>query len=617
VLGELRLAVDDSVLAGTLDWETSDSNSLPLTGRVLEDGALEWWVTGRQPWRFAGRLVDDSLTGQAFRNGRSPLPWVAGRLGDSAEFYAPLPRFTQRQVVLWFAGTTDTVQQLPGPWLKAAEARGHTPQSVLAGYQEVTRAAGVAALERDELGKAVVLRAMGLYRRDEMVAVHRAVLSTIRTHLPDDTTRTRFDFLFRPTGGWQVDIHDVALGWAQTRRPGLDWRAAEQALAAAGQFSKSGLMGVDSIPRGLYRLFVLSRSDSGRFHSQTERMRVQAPESFEAVTELLAGYQEALAWYRAVMRFLLVERWFGDPDPRSVLDLTKAAWELTDALVPEIRPQPFGYPEGIPVAGVFPALLDQLIVPQNQTAVRWLARHGSEGLRQVLGRINGPVGDAPVLELGAWRYDLSTVAKEARRSRGGFLEAEDVVLIDPSYMPLLALGTVLHEWHHIVHAHARLDAHVSDGASGVTLVQSNLFLAEGLAEYASDQVMQEIAGRYPVMVLGEAEKLAEMAAMRPTDPHLMGFLLFRTLADILPEGGALRRLLARGDNDPSWVVRDPSVVPLLRPYRDTPDLSVGSARRPVVIPEVTFTVEDGFPFVEATRIVVPERNRPSPPEPPA
>jgi hypothetical protein len=127
--------------------------------------------------------------------------------------------------------------------------------------------------------------------------------------------------LFRPTGGWQVDIHDVALGWAQTRRPGLDWRAAEQALAAAGQFSKSGLMGVDSIPRGLYRLFVLSRSDSGRFHSQTERMRVQAPESFEAVTELLAGYQEALAWYRAVMRFLLVERWFGDPDPRSVLDL--------------------------------------------------------------------------------------------------------------------------------------------------------------------------------------------------------------------------------------------------------------------------------------------------------
>ena len=38
VLGELRLAVEDSVLTGTLDWETSDSNPLPLTGRVHEDG---------------------------------------------------------------------------------------------------------------------------------------------------------------------------------------------------------------------------------------------------------------------------------------------------------------------------------------------------------------------------------------------------------------------------------------------------------------------------------------------------------------------------------------------------------------------------------------------------
>ena len=617
VLGELRLAVEDSVLTGTLDWETSDSNPLPLTGRVHEDGALEWSVTGRQPWRFTGRLVDDSLSGQAFRNGGSPLPWVAGRLGDSAEFYAPLPRFTQRQIVLWFAGRDDTVLQLPGPWLKAAEVRGHTPQSVLARYQEVARASGVAALDRNELGKAAVLRAMGVYRRDEMVAVHRTVLRTIRTHLPDDSTRKRFDFLFRPAGHWQVDIHDVALRVGQRRLSGLDWKAAESALAATGQFRESDLTEVDSVPRELYRLFVLSQSDSGRFHPLTERMRAQAPESFEAVTALLAGYQQAVAWYQAVMRFLLAERWFGDSGPRSLVDLTMATWELPNSIVPEIRPRLYGYPEGAPVAAVFPALLDQLIVPKNQTAVRWLARHESEGLRRVLQRIGGPVGDASVLELGAWRYDLSTVGKEGRRSRGGFLEAQDVVLIDPSYMPLLALGAVLHEWHHIVHAHARLGAHVSDGASGVTLVQSNLFLAEGLAEYATDQVLQEIASRYPVMALGEAEKLAEMATLRPTDPHLMGFLLVRTLADILPEGGELRRLLARGDDDPSWVMRDSRVASSFRPYSDTPDLSLGSARRPVVIPEVTFTIEDEFPFVEATRIIVPERHRLSPQEPPS
>ncbi|NNG16234.1 MAG: hypothetical protein HKM89_07095, partial [Gemmatimonadales bacterium] len=440
----------------------------------------------------------------------------------------------------------------------------------------------------------------------------------IRTHLPDDYTRKRFDFLFRPAGEWQVDIHDVALRSAQTRVPGLDWRAAEPALAVARQFSASDLTGVDSVPRGLYRLLVLAQSDSTRFRSKMERMRTQAPESFEAVTALLAGYQQAVTWYQAVMRFLLTERWFGDPRPRSVVDLAGTVWEIPSSLVPEIRPHLFGYPEGMPVAAVFSSLLDRLIVPQNQTAVRWLARHKSEGLRRVIERIEEPVGGAPVLELGAWRYDLSTIGKEARRSRGGFLEAEDVVLIDPSYMPLLALGTLLHEWHHIVHAHARLSAHVYEGSSGVTVVQSNLFLVEGLAEFAADQVMQEIARRYPVMALGEAEKLAEMAATRPTDAHLLGFLLIRTLADTLPQKGAVQRLLAQADDDPSvLLVLDTSVASLVHPYRDAPDLAVGTARRHVVIPEVTFTIEDEVPFVEATRIVGPERPRLSPPEPPS
>jgi hypothetical protein len=459
---------------------------------------------------------------------------------------------------------------------------------------------------------------MGLYRRDEMVAVHRAVLETIRTHLPDDSTRTRFDFLFRPAGDWQVDIHDVALRVARSQLPGLDWNSAGPALAAGRQFTTSAPAGVDSVARGLYRLFVLAQSDSVRFRSQVERMRRQAPESFEAVTALLIGYEQAVRWYEAVMRFLLTERWFGDSEPRSVVDLAKAVWHTPTSRVPEIRPHLFGYPEGMPVAGVFSTLLDRLVVPRNQTAVRWLARHKSEGLRRVLARIEEPVGGASILEFGAWRYDLSTIGKEARRSRGGFLEAEDVVLIDPSYMPLLALGTVLHEWHHIVHAHARLSTHVFEGASSVTLVQSNLFLVEGLAEFAADQVMQEIARRYPVMALGELEKLAEMAITRPTDAHLLGLLLIRTLADTLPGKGAVQRLLLQADDDPSMLLdRHANVASLVHPYRDAADLAVGPARRQVVIPEVTFTIEDGAPFVEATRIVAPEELHPSPPEPPS
>ena len=606
VLGELWLAVDGATLAGTLDLAGVTGGPRPLTGRAFDDNSVEWLVTGSSFRRFAGRLVQDSLVGEAFADGGVRRQWVAGRLADSVEFYPSLPRFTLRQVMVFY-GVGDSIQRLPGAWLRGAAARGHTTESVLKRYRAMADAAGLTALSPEGLAGAAVIRAMGLRHREAMVAAHRAVLATMRGRLFSDTARTRFDFLFRPTGEWQVDIHDVALRAARQHVPGVEWASAEPALAIAGRLPRSERRPADEvIALELYRLFVLSNSDPEHSRAVTDPMQYGAPESFRAVQALLAGYQAAVGWYAAVMRFLVTEPWLGG----SLADMVQSAWSDHEVPVPEIRTHLFGYAEGAPVAGVFQGVLDRLIVAKNPSAARWLSRHGSAGLRQVIQAMGPPAPGTSVIDLGTLRYEISSISRESARARGGFLEARDIVLIDPSIMPLFAIGTVLHEWHHVVHGHVRTHpdgSGLSVGADGtvLTVIEPDLYLAEGLAEYEADRILRRLAVEFPLIAFGEAEKLAEMAAARPLDPHVQGYLMIAALADAVPEPAELRRLVMTRDTDSFQVMLDDNIAAWFPSHGDARDLSVGPRRRPVLIPEVTFTVDDGQPFVEETRYLIP------------
>jgi hypothetical protein len=604
-LGELWLAVDGTNLSGTLDLAGVTGGPRPLSGRAFDDDRVEWLLTGSSFRRFAGRLVQDSLVGEAFADGGARRQWVAGRLADSVEFYASLPRFTQRQVLVFY-GVGDSIQRLPGAWLRAAAARGHTTESVLERYRAVAEAAGLPALSPEDLADAAVIRAMGLRHREAMVAAHRAVLATMHRRLVSDSARTRFDFLFRPTGEWQVDIHDVALRSARQQVPGVEWASAEPALAAAGRLPRSaGRLADEVIALELYRLFVLSNLEPEHSSAVTGPMQYGAPESFRAVQAFLAGYESALPWYEAVMRFLVTEPWRGG----SLADMVQSAWSDHDVPVPGVRTHLFGYPEGAPVAGVFQEVFDRLIVARNPSAARWLARHGRAGLRQVIQAMGPPTPGTSVVQLGTSQYEISSIGQESARTRGGFLEARDAILIDPSTMPLFAIGTVLHEWHHIVHGHLRTHADgrglsVGADATTLTVTEPDLYLAEGLAEHEADRILRTLAVEFPLLAFGEAEKLAEMAAARPLDPHVQGYLMIAALADVVTEPSALRRLVINRDTDSFQVILDDSIAAWFPPHSDARDLSVGPRRRPVLIPEITFTVDDGQPFVEETRYLI-------------
>ncbi len=122
-----------------------------------------------------------------------------------------------RQII---AGSNDTLRRIPGPWLRAAmEAQ---PESLArARYHTVARLSGVAALEGKALESQRFHHTMGLYRRQELTSAAARTLDAIRSSIPGDTTRARFDRIFRPRGNWIVDLHDAALAWAQTRSPGM------------------------------------------------------------------------------------------------------------------------------------------------------------------------------------------------------------------------------------------------------------------------------------------------------------------------------------------------------------------------------------------------------------
>ncbi len=607
-LGELRLALDGKTLSGSLDLADAGNDPRPLTGRVLEDDALEWSVPGARYSRFTGRYLEDSLVGEAFTTTGEGRPWMAARLADSVEFYATLPRFTQRQLIVRY-GAGDSVQRLPGAWLRAATERGHTPESVLERYHSLARASGLAPLGRRDLGTHAVLRAMGLYQRRSMVAAHRTVLEAIERRLATDSARVRFAFLFHPGGHWQVDIHDLALASARRQLPGLEWDSAVGALTVAGLLPASaGRSMGDAVPLALYRLFVLSHSDASRYEAAAQLMRHGDPASFRAVQALLAGYESAGPWYEAVVRFLMTEPW-GAGSP-SLADRVRIAWHAVDAPLPDIRSHLFGYAEGAPVVGAFAELADRLIVLANPSADRWLERHGNEGLRRVVQQIGRADSAAATVELGAVSYQLSSIGRESARTHGGFLEARDAVLIDPSTMPLFAIGTVLHEWHHIVHGHTRWGPHgaaraLLGGDRVLTLYQPDVYLAEGLAEYSAGQLLRELESAHPLLAFGEAEKLAEMATVRPLDPHLVGYLMMATLADALPDFDGVRQLVLRWDVDAFALIRDPAIASHLPDAPDLRDVAIGPRRAPVLIPEVSFTVDDGQARADETRYIVP------------
>jgi hypothetical protein len=204
---------------------------------------------------------------------------------------------------------------------------------------------------------------------------------------------------------------------------------------------------------------------------------------------------------------------------------------------------------------------------------------------------------------------LTTVSRQARESLNGFLEPQDAIVIDPGYMPLLALSAIVHEWQHLLFHRIQLEMSArsmdSENPLQVELPGVQPYLAEGFAEWSAERILAPLAERWPLLSLGELEKRADMVQRGTDDQHALGYALVQALAIPLPDPSQATSLLLRHAEQPSRILAHPSIRKAWSKYRGAPDRALPGPTYGTLIPEVTFTIEDGFPDVLTTRIHVP------------
>ena len=457
---------------------------------------------------------------------------------------------------------------------------------------------------------------MGLYRRTELIQASRQTLNSIRAVIPGDTTRLRFDRLFRPKGEWVVDLHDAALHWARTRAPGLQLASARPALVAVRWLDPKDSLAPEAVPRALYGLSLLAVADSSALSAVSTEMWRADPASAAAVKLLLLGYRESHRWYTDAVDFFLTEPWVPNgATGQSLVDLVGSDWgrvagsDFPAQPPPEIQARLFGHPQAVPHYGVPTALFRRLVVAENRMARTWLERHGETGLLRTLRLL--PAGDTSLvlLQAGAQSLRLTTLPRQSRESLNGFLEPTDVIAIEPGYSPLLAIGTIVHEWQHLLFRRLQLDrfaaALATQDSTFIELPGLEPYLAEGFAEWSSERILEPLHARWPLLALGELEKRAGLSNGTLEDQHALGYALVTTLAAALRDPARTTHLLLSNAEHPSRIAAQPALKKAWKPYARAPDRVMTIPARRILIPEVTFSVEDGFPDIIGSRIVVP------------
>ena len=532
---------------------------------------------------------------------------------EGATTSSELPRFTLREIV---AGRNDTLTRIPGRWVHAALAAAPDSRATAAYHEAATRS-GLTPLAGRALASERSYHVMGLYRRRELTAAARQTLAAIRTSLPADSTRVRFDNLFRPQGEWIVDLHDAALAWARSRSPGIGWETVSRSLAAAHWLDTGDSLAEEAVPRALYGLTVLAASDSAAFRAARSDLWRADSVAASAVLLLLAGYAESQNWVVDALRFFLVQPWIPDgARGRSLADYVREDWRRVGSstaarALPEIRPHLFGYPQAVPHYGVPPALFQHLVRTDNQGARNWLERYGQARLLRVLRGL--PPGDTSLvlLQVGSEAIRLTTVPRQSRESLNGFLEPGDAIAIDPGYSPLLALGAVVHEWQHLIFRQQQLEEFArrlpARPATVVELPGIEPYLAEGFAEWSTECILTPLVARWPLLGLGELEKRAGLVQENADDQHSIGYALVRALAADLPDPAASTKLLLRYAAQPSTLAAGRHLPRAWRAYAGKPDRVFPVPASKILVPEVTFTIEDGLPDVVASRILIPPR----------
>jgi hypothetical protein len=171
-------------------------------------------------------------------------------------------------------------------------------------------------------------------------------------------------------------------------------------------------------------------------------------------------------------------------------------------------------------------------------------------------------------------------------------------------MPLAAVAAILHEWNHLLAVQYRLSGPrpiaLVESASQLQIDEDDPWLAEGFAEWATDEVLRPAGASAGLLRFTQAEKRLGIGDSDPTDPHLLGYRLVRGAARA-QRAPAFREMLIRNLHNPDAFARAAGLA------TGTNGRVITLQRPPtaIVIPEVTFTWVEGTIFDLSRRLISP------------
>lgn len=567
--GDLRLERDGARIL----FEGSDSlwQQLPTLSWRADTVRFATPVGGR---RFEGRLIEGRLVGLVREPDGREVAWEGEQVLPGYARWPVRPRVRVRQLVV---GSSSTASRFPGAWVAAARDAGRLLADQRPGLQV---AAGLGALPPARAADA----ALGF--EPTMRVALRTILARVATTPAGRTA----DFTRLFGGGW-LDVHDAALAIARRNHPGLEVAAVARQLQAKGMLA-NGPVDTLAVMRTLWRAWTA-------LPTGTVLPVVASSDSMAAASTWLRAYEDGTAWWLEAVQWLLTAPWLESATGwTSPVELMRAFWDDSTVTLPRIVPSRFGTPQAVPVFGIA-TIGARLVQPANAAAPEWLAR---EGLGPALEawRATELTGDPVTLMAGDLPLPMLSPAAVAASRLGGFLAAEDAIRIEPGFVPLLAVATVIHEWHHLLAERTRLrpgGAGLQDAAWGLRLRDADPWLAEGIAEWATDATLAPVRATFPLWAAFEATKRAGIARENPDDTHVLGHLLVHVAAERL--GPSARATLVALQHEPMAAARRIGLdggLPVRLPRPSTLAL----------IPEVTFTFDDGVADRPVRQVRLPD-----------
>jgi len=608
--GELIVSDSAGSLRGSLLLSNHQGAPVELEDLSLtSDGQVSFILPGEPRLAFSGRSqrtrIDGRVQGDSGLSGR----WAAVRLDPAIAFYPVLPRFRLVQIV---GGSSAASGVLPAR-MAAVALDPDRRAELTSRYWQVSAAAGLAPLPPERLASGSPARVMGLSARETMLPLAQRTLERLRAELPSDSLRREFDQVFRPRGTWVMDLHSAALDIARGSNRRVSWAAVGPALVAGGWLAEVGPDIDLQAPAAVQRLRMLVAADTNAARAVLAAARTATPESADVLQALLRAYPYAEAWHRKAITFLLTAPWVtSGGSVISPATLVQHMWRSMRpddpdraTRVPRIVSANFGQPQAVPRSGIPARGIAGLVQPLNWTGEEWVRRNGTEQLLTVTRRLDGIAAGELLVDRKGEPLRVVSVGRRAQESASGFLEPHDAIVVEPSYIPVFALGAVLHEWGHLLAEGWRFERAVTMRDSiEIALPEVNPWLNEGTAEAWTDLVLSDIVARYPLMGLSEAEKRARIALTDPADAHVAGYLMVRAMLGTpngvkAGPGAVLGRLVE--DDDPASVLAD-RILSSAFPGRGTEDFRAPLASRRFLVPETVFTIEDLVPDVVTTTI---------------